>query len=80
MVEQLTQFDDAGHGGVPAAFGARRHRQVVNVSWRQREAGPHHVTSHLRITKIHTHTQLLFWYTSFQHSLNWSDRLVEANE
>jgi len=43
----LTQLDDVGHGHVPAALGARRHRQVVDVSWRQREAGPHHVTSHL---------------------------------
>lgn len=46
----LTQFDDVWHGGVPAALGAGRHRQVVDVSWRQRQAGPHQVTSHLTQT------------------------------
>lgn len=47
----LTQLDDVGHRHVPAAFGACRHSQVVDVPWRQRQAGPHHVTSHLTTNK-----------------------------
>lgn len=43
----LTQLDDVGRGRVPAALRARRHRQVVDVSWGEGEAGPHHAAGHL---------------------------------
>lgn len=56
----LTQFDDVWHGGVPAALGAGCHGQVIDVTWRQREAGPHHVPSYLTEFKdTHTRQDLL---------------------
>lgn len=44
---QPTQLDDGRRGRVPAALGARRHRHVVVVSWREGQAGVHQVTGDL---------------------------------
>lgn len=44
---KLTQFNDVWRRRVPAAFSARRHSNIVDVSWREGQARPHHVTGHL---------------------------------